>query len=544
MLRLARLAEADDSTSAQAGPAAVRGRILREMADKLNKNEFMLAVVGEFSRGKTSLVNALLNEAHLLPTSIEPNTAAVTLLTYAPERTVRVTFRDGTVAEDLDREQWARYVAAQSAGYNPLREADGRRPREEQDPEGGEEEVAAEASGSGNLPIAGPQGVDTVHISLPSPMLHDGLCLVDTPGLGSIVPEHGEATRRFIHRADAVLFIINTDPVIGQSECNFLSFLRDYVKRFIFVVTKIDLFTPEERTQSVRYTQRTIEQYAGLPDAPIYAVSARLAQEGRAERNEAKFAASGFTEFLHGLEVFLIRERGQEFIKQHIQAALAHVQDLKNSTLIELQALQASPVGLPARVEAVRSVLESARSHRGEILKQLAQARRPVENLLEWFNPEAEVLLQLRLQKQVEAEVDSYDWEQLQRAAETIPILVRDRLHESLRDQFLALAQQLLTLRDEILLTSSERLSEINAELEKQFGGVRLPDPQQVTLRFDAEEFCGRLRAVGTFTVGSILTPSLSRGVMRAVAMLGGSLARQALPTSCANSLKRISVRR
>jgi GTPase Era involved in 16S rRNA processing len=117
------------------------------------------------------------------------------------------------------------------------------------------DEIGRQAQESISQPI-----VHTVNVWYPSPLLADGITLVDTPGIGSINPEHGEATRGFIHKADAVIFLINTDPVISASECNFLTFLQDYVSRFLFVVTKIDRFDETERRESLDYTRDIIQE--------------------------------------------------------------------------------------------------------------------------------------------------------------------------------------------------------------------------------------------------------------------------------------------
>ena len=190
---------------------------------------------------------------------------------------------------------------------------------------------------------------------MPASFLRDGVCLVDTPGIGSVNPEHGEATRAFIDKADAVLFLVNTDPVISQTECNFLAFLRDYVSRFLFVVTKTDRFSPRERQQSLAYTARTIELHAGLARPRIYPVSAKLALLGRAEPDEMKYVASGFPDFLNGLHRFLIEARGQEFLNKHVRLAMAEVQQLTNATLVELQGLRMTLQELPGSIEAARA---------------------------------------------------------------------------------------------------------------------------------------------------------------------------------------------
>ncbi len=123
VVRVAELADEEGGTVTHQQTTLPRGQYLRQLAAKLDNNVFVLAVVGEFSRGKSSLINALLERPGLLPTSIEPTTAAVTVLSYAPELQVSVTFKDGSTRDNLTPEDLARYAVG--------RDLDGRERRAE-----------------------------------------------------------------------------------------------------------------------------------------------------------------------------------------------------------------------------------------------------------------------------------------------------------------------------------------------------------------------------------------------------------------------------
>ena len=70
-----------------------RGSCL-EAREKLATNTFNLVVVGQFKRGKTCLINALLG-ADILPVSVIPLTSIVTVLMYGKELRIKVFFKDG-----------------------------------------------------------------------------------------------------------------------------------------------------------------------------------------------------------------------------------------------------------------------------------------------------------------------------------------------------------------------------------------------------------------------------------------------------------------
>ncbi len=544
LLRLAELADEDGGTVTHQKRTVARGDLLRNTADKLANNAFVLAVVGEFSRGKSSLVNALLDQADLLPTALEPSTAAVTVISYAPEQRISVTFKDGTTREGLTPEELAAFASGQ--------DLDGRQKRLQllRRAAAFDTRVAANGLSLADVdldPEAVPEekgaAVHTVNVGLPAPFLRDGICLVDTPGIGSVNPEHGEATREHIHKADAVLFLVNTDPVISHGECDFLAFLKDYVQRFLFVVTKTDRFSPRERLKSVAYTRRTIEQFAGIPLPPIYPVSARLAQLGRSEPDEIKYKASGFPEFLDGLHAFLINARGKDFLGRNVRLALAQVQDLMNGVLLELQGLKMRLEDLPASIEETRLALAQGEVKRRQILQALEQRLRRVDAAMEAFSPTALVRLELHLAAEIERLVDGYDWDQLQRVAGTIPVFIRDLMATRLGPEFAAVAKQLVATREDILSACTDYFGEIGARLSARFTGLRLPERLTVSLDFDPDDLANRLQRIGTYTIGTTLALTVASviavGPVGALVVFGGLVARHTMTSSLRNDVKR-----
>jgi len=167
-------------------------QVLRQRAES---NRFNLVVVGEFKRGKSSLLNALIG-ADILPVGVVPLTAIATILQYGDETQVAVTFHDGTKQSFEQSALW---------------------------------DYATEKGNPGNI-----KGVAEVHISWPSPWLERGVCLVDTPGIGSIYQHNSDITREFLPKADAVLFVLSVDQPVGQAEYDFLQEVHAYAGKIVF----------------------------------------------------------------------------------------------------------------------------------------------------------------------------------------------------------------------------------------------------------------------------------------------------------------------
>lgn len=106
------------------------------------------------------------------------------------------------------------------------------------------------------------------------------ITLVDTPGTNSIVKRHQEITHDFIPRADLVLFVTSIDRPLSESERQFLDYIREWGKKVVFVVNKIDTKTDEEIEQVLAYLRTNIQGIFGF-EPTIFPVAAKLALESK-----------------------------------------------------------------------------------------------------------------------------------------------------------------------------------------------------------------------------------------------------------------------
>ncbi|HKT60232.1 MAG TPA: dynamin family protein [Gemmatimonadales bacterium] len=134
------------------------------------------------------------------------------------------------------------------------------------------------------------------------------ITVVDTPGTNAIIRRHEELTRDFIPRADLVLFVTSADRPFTESERGFLEQIREWGKKIVFVVNKIDILaTPEERSQVIEFVRQHASALLG--EAPrLFAVSARDAQSARADGSLERWGASGFD----SVDTYLVRTLDQE----------------------------------------------------------------------------------------------------------------------------------------------------------------------------------------------------------------------------------------
>jgi predicted GTPase len=250
------------------------------LAFRLGEGRFFVACLGQFKRGKSTLINALLGE-ELLPTGVVPVTAVVTVVRWGASASARVRLRDGAW-HPIALDDVAEYVAEEC---NPENE----------------------------------KGVTGVEVFAPSTLLRDGMCLVDTPGIGSVFAGNTEATRDFVPHIDAVLVVLGADPPISGAELDLVEDATKLVSRLVVVMTKADRLTEEERSQGRDFAARVLAKRLGRAVGPIFEVSAVEKRRGSATRDWGALEAALVRLASEGVEVVLNAEvRGTHRLRERL----------------------------------------------------------------------------------------------------------------------------------------------------------------------------------------------------------------------------------
>lgn len=117
-------------------------------------------------------------------------------------------------------------------------------------------------------------------VTLPAPLLQE-ISIVDTPGTNAVIREHEQITAEFVPRSDLVLFITSSDRPFTESENTFLKQVRDWGKKVVIVINKIDILqTDEELQQVIEFVADNAHALLGLRPE-IFPVSARLALQAK-----------------------------------------------------------------------------------------------------------------------------------------------------------------------------------------------------------------------------------------------------------------------
>jgi small GTP-binding protein len=150
-------------------------------------------------------------------------------------------------------------------------------------------------------------------IGAAAPLLHD-LHIVDTPGTNAITRAHEVLTRRFLPRADLVLFVTSADRPFTESERQFLTHIREWGKKVVMVVNKVDMLGNADDVAKVRaFVRDNFRALLGI--APeLFTVSARSALSAKASGDAAALRASGLPD-LEGYILNTLNEAGRFRLK-------------------------------------------------------------------------------------------------------------------------------------------------------------------------------------------------------------------------------------
>ncbi|CAG9606579.1 dynamin family protein [Pseudoneobacillus rhizosphaerae] len=317
------------------------------MKKQLDQQEFRITIVGEFSAGKSTFLNALMGE-DVLPHALRETTASVTYIrnvgpTHPLVNKMVIEFSDSTkkpITLDIDSnpEALKQYVTTMSKDFNVV------------------EEIGA------------------VHIYLNFPYTNEPIVFVDTPGLNGMAEGHYSLTLSEIQKAHASIFLFHIRG-LSQTNIRLLNLLEQYQQKFIFVMNFIDELKSEEGEsveKKVKQLQKELEKAGVQPPFPLFGVSAlkalvakdtnlkRVYAHDEIDVDEMKRAQlmidSQFTELEDYLWKDVILQEKEKIFKDSMDRSIQQLITDLVEELQELSKLNAAKIDQEDRLEVERRI--------------------------------------------------------------------------------------------------------------------------------------------------------------------------------------------
>ncbi len=228
-----------------------REQVLRVMEDRARFDEPpLVAVMGEYSVGKSSFINALIRRNDLLPTGDGVTTGTITILRYGEQERMRAVFKSGRIVETDSLQPVDRFV----------RETDADERRD----------------------------LHHVDVFVKADVLRR-ISVVDSPGLNAPFPEHKAITEGFLAESDAICFLFNVENTGKSGEAAFLDKLQEHRRKAIGVVNQIDLVNPADAKEVVE----AVDTDFPSTFTAVFGVSAKRALDGLRRADPALHERSG-----------------------------------------------------------------------------------------------------------------------------------------------------------------------------------------------------------------------------------------------------------
>lgn len=210
---------------------------INNLFSRIASNNVTVLVCGEFNRGKSSLVNALIGE-DLCPVDDCITTSSVSIIKYGSKAKVIRHFLDSS-----------NQIATEIVDYN---------------------QIALFSKGS-SVKI---DNTIFLEIEIPSEKLKSGLCIIDTPGIGGLDARHLSLTSLALSKADCVLFVTDAGEPMSASE---LDFIKDKVSPFgrnlKVVLNKIDTLSGDQITTLIKDTREKVSDLCKSFDIEVIPTS-------------------------------------------------------------------------------------------------------------------------------------------------------------------------------------------------------------------------------------------------------------------------------
>jgi GTP-binding protein EngB required for normal cell division len=306
----------------------------RTALQPLEENLLRMVALGQFKRGKSTLLNALL-ESSVLPSGVAPVTSVSTVVRWSPEPCLTVIYENGETRPS----EFARLA-----------------------------DFVVEARNPGNA-----LDVRLVEVGYPASLLEDGLVLVDTPGIGSADRRATERAYGFLPSVDAGLVVLSPDPPVGEAEAEYIRELAALTPHLLFVLNKIDRVTEPEWREVLAFNQQVLADVLDQPaeDIDIIPVSARRALED----------AGGMVETLRDRVASFIAQKGarvrEDLAGRRLRAVAAK---LRAGLDVERHALEMGERELDGRIEGLRATLASLQGRTDRATRAVMAA---VEDIVE-----------------------------------------------------------------------------------------------------------------------------------------------------------------
>lgn len=348
-------------------------QFLQETMQRLAEEKLIVVVCGEFKQGKSSFINAFLNEPDLCPVDIDIATSLVTSITYAPKEQLTVLL--GEPGQEIKQEKRLR----------------------------NRQEIADYVTEQGNP--GNKRRARLLAVQTPNEQLKSGMVLVDTPGVGGLNSEHTDISYAFLPSADVVLFVSDVFKPLTTLE---IDFIKDRIapscQNIIFILTKKDkredyqVILDDNRQKLAAALQRPASEI------PIIPVSSLAKRDYLESHDESDLQESNFPKLETYLWRYLEEGRGRILLSRAANALGKSLAELRLPIQTELDACKEQD---QQRLDEMEQQVRSSQQRLQALLENNAQWQTRLRDGLEDVQSKTSELFTIGFRK-IKQSIDTY----------------------------------------------------------------------------------------------------------------------------------------
>lgn len=332
---------------------------LLQSREKLAHHRFSVGILGEFKRGKSTVINALLGK-EIMPADILPATATMNRVTYDLQPHAELLMMDGS-SKQIPVEELRYYVTKLTDSC---------------------EAAAAQ--------------VEEAVVYYPCQFCRNGVDIVDTPGLNDD-ERMTRITEEVIPKLDTIIMVLTYDSPLSMSEAEFIrnKILTSDISRLVFLVNKMDCIRRAKDRERVleeirskiqrAVSDKTAELYGEdsqeyrtaqqkLANVKVYPYSALNALDGKLEGDEELIASSGTVEFEAMLARMLTEERGALELGAPLNLLLNTAQEAAKQAAARKEALELSAQEFETKQKQAMEEISAIRNKKAQEKLRIRQS--------------------------------------------------------------------------------------------------------------------------------------------------------------------------
>jgi len=301
------------------------------LEERLKEDKFIITVVGEFNRGKSTFINALLG-IDIIPTAIRPTTATINIIHYDEKPAIKVHKNNNEIVV-------LNFSKDALKAYTSLVDFD-------------------------------PQTVKYVEVMYPVEYLKDGTILVDTPGVNDMDQQRLDITYGYMPISDSVIFLLDATTPFKQTEKTFLEdhVLSNNISSMFFIANKTDQLSDKQIEGSINTIKTNLDSIVQANTQLVYPLSSIAALKSKLNANHEQELPATFKKFEDELKSFI---QGNQRAQTKIKNFKSQLREL-SSMLIEVIDIEINIADKShAEISALKTKIEQSEKSYSEVFNKL-----------------------------------------------------------------------------------------------------------------------------------------------------------------------------